>query len=374
MNRLTAPRALMFGTLSLSVALTMAACGGSNNDNSTNPPTSPKSTGGNPPPASLSGTLNGAGSTAQQAAMTAWATGFQTANGGVTVNYNPVGSGGGVTSFLSKAVTFAGSDAALSGDQVGQAKTTCGGDFIQIPVYVGPIAVVYNLSGVSSINMSPATIAQIFAGKITKWNNAAIAAENPGVSLPDTTITPVHRSDESGTTANFTDYLSKAATSDWTYGSIEDWPIKSGEGADGTSGVIAAVQAGNGTIGYADNSQAGSLGKVAVITGGKATAPSAAAASAVLSQSTPASGDSATNLALTVNRTPTGSGLYPIILVSYQIMCQQQSSTSTAALIKAFETYVVSSAGQSAAAQQAGSAPIPAALAAKDLAAIKTIK
>jgi phosphate transport system substrate-binding protein len=310
----------MFGTLSLTVAMTMAACGSSNNDSGTNPTNTPTSHGGSTPPSTLSGTLNGAGSTAQQAAMTAWATGFQTAHSGVTVNYNPIGSGGGVTSFLQKAVTFAGSDAYLTGDP-------------------------------------------------------ALVKENPGTTLPGTTITPVHRSDESGTSENFTDYLSQAAPSDWTYGPVEDWPIKSGEGADGTSGVIAAVGAGAGTIGYADNSQAGSLGKVSVLVGSKATAPTASAAGAVLSQSSAIGGSRpATDLALNVNRTPTGSGVYPVILVSYQIICQQQSSSTTAALIKAFETYLVSAAGQQAAASQAGSAPIPASLMQQDLAAIKTIK
>ncbi len=374
MNRSTAPRALLFGSLSLAITVALAGCGSDNNGTtgaaSTDSTTTPAGGGG-----SVSGTLNGAGSTAQQAAMEAWAAGFQTANSGVTVNYNPIGSGGGVTSFLQKAVAFAGSDAYLSDDQVSQAKSTCSGNYVEVPVYVDPIAIVFNLSGISSLNMSPATIAQIFAGKITKWNDASIAKENPGVSLPDTSITPVHRSDSSGTSANFTDFLSKAAGSDWKYGSVEDWPIKGGEGADGTSEVISSVTAGNGTIGYADNSQAGSLGKVSVIVGGKPTAPSASAAGAVLSQSNLLGGSRpSTDLALTVNRTPSGSGVYPVILVSYQIFCQHQSSSSTAALIKAFETYVVSAAGQQAAATAAGSAPLPSDLAAKAVAAINTIK
>ena len=376
MNRLSAPRALILGSLSLAMAVAVAGCGSDNNSSggTTTPPTTPKG-GGHTSPMTLSGTLNGAGSTAQQAAMQAWTAGFQTANSAVTVNYNPIGSGGGVTSFLQKAVAFAGSDAYLSDDEVTQAQSTCGGDYIEIPVYVDPIAIVFNLPGVKTVKMSPSTIAQIFAGKITTWNDPAIAKDNPGVSLPSTTITPVHRSDSSGTSANFTDFLSKAAASDWTYGSVEDWPIKSGEGADGTSGVIAAVGAGAGTIGYADNSQAGSLGKVSVIIGGKAIAPSASAAGAVLSQSTAVGGSRpATDLALNVNRTPTGSNVYPVILVSYQIFCQQQSSSTTAAIIKAFETYLVSSAGQQAAASQAGSAPIPSDLATKALAAINTIK
>ena len=371
MNRPSAPRVLLMGSLSLSVAVTLGACSASNENNSTN--TTTKTSGGSTKTVSLSGTLNGAGSTAQQSAIEAWTAAFQTANPGVTINYDPVGSGGGVDELLSGAVQFAGSDAYLTSDQIKQAKQKCGSDPIQVPVYVSPIAVAFNLPGVTKLNLSPSTLAQIFAGKITTWNDKAIAGENPGVKLPSTTITPVHRSDSSGTTFNFTDYLSQAAGSAWKYPASEDWPLKSGEGADGTSGVVSAVQSGNGTIGYADASQAKALSQALITVGTAHVAPSAAAASKVLDQSSFVDPSSPTNLSMKVNRTTTSSGTYPIILISYQMFCQKQSSQSTANMLKAFETYTVSSGGQSAAAKQAGSAPLTSAISAKAKKAIDTI-
>ena len=205
--------------------------------------------------ASLSGTLNGAGSTAQQAAMQAWATKFQETNPDVTVNYDPVGSGGGREQFLAGGATsFAGSDAALTDEELAKAKTR-----VRRHRRDGPAG----LRQPHRHRLQPARrrqpparsrtpLAKIFAGKITKWDDAAIKADNPDAKLPSTAITTVHRSDDSGTTQNFTDYLSKAAPSSWTYPPAQTWPVKGGEAAEGTSGVIAAIKAGDGSIGYAD--------------------------------------------------------------------------------------------------------------------------
>jgi phosphate transport system substrate-binding protein len=354
------------GPLSLGVALAMTACGASNEDSGdddTTPSDGP----------SVSGTLNGAGSTAQEAAMAAWKKGFQTENSGVTVNYDAVGSGGGREQFLAGAVNFAGSDAYLSDEELVTAQKTCGGDPVEVPVYVSPIAVIYNLDGVDKLQLSPETLADIFAGRITKWNDSSIASENAGVTLPDLDITPVHRSDDSGTTQNFTDYLAQAAPDNWTSPASQTWPVQGGEAGDGTSGVVAAVAGGTGTIGYADESQAGDLGKALIKVGSDYVGPSAEAAGKVLDESDVVSGRPPTDIAIQVNRTSTTADVYPIILVSYQMVCQKQADEDAANLIKAFETYVVSSAGQQAAAAAAGSAPIPDSLAQKAQAAIDTI-
>ena len=363
MKRLLAPRALTVGTVAFALALAVSACSASNENSGSN-------SGGN---GNVSGTLNGAGSTAQQAAMTAWQAAFQTSNSGVTVNYDAVGSGGGRDEWLGGQVQFAGSDAYLTDDEVKSAKSMCGSDPIEVPVYVSPIAVVYNLPGVTSLKLSPSVVAQIFAGKITTWNDSAITSLNPGTSLPSTSITPVHRSDDSGTTENFTEYLSAAAASDWTYPPSQTWPLKNGEAGNGTSGVIAAVQAGNGAIGYADASQAGQLGKASIQVGSSYVQPSASAASKVLDESSPVSGRTSGDIAINVNRTPTGSGVYPIILVSYQITCEKQKSAAAANLVKAWLKYVVSEGGQTAAAHAAGSAPITSSLRDKANAAIDSI-
>jgi phosphate transport system substrate-binding protein len=310
--------------------------------------------------ASLSGTLNGAGSSAQEAAQGGWTAKFQTANPTVTVNYDPVGSGGGVDEFLSGGVAFAGSDAYLTTDQVTKSKKVCGGQTaIEVPDYVSPIAVVYNLPGVTNLRLSPDTVAKIFAGKITQWNDPAIKADNPGAKLPAQRITPVHRSDDSGTTDNFTDYLHQAAGSAWSYPASETWPVKSGEGADGTSGVVAAVQKGAGTIGYADASQAGQLSKAQIKVGSSWVGPTAAAASKAAGLSQPVSGRGASDMALSINRTTTESGAYPLVLISYLIGCPTYGDANTAKLVKGYLTYIVSPEGQQVAAQVAGSAPLP---------------
>ncbi len=363
----TLPRTMALGTIALTVALGMSACSASNET----------STGGSGAAGSggdkLSGTLNGAGSSAQEAAMAAWKSGFQSANPDSTVNYDAVGSGGGREQFLAGGVLFAGSDSYMTDDELKQAQKICNGNAIEVPTYVSPIAVIYNLSGVDNLQLSPDVLAQIMAGKITSWDDPAIADQNPDASLPSTKISPVHRSDESGTTANFTDYLSQAASSDWTYEPDDVWPIKSGEAADGTSGVVAAVKGGDGTIGYADESQAGDLGKALIKVGSEYVGPSADAASAVLEDSSPVSGRADTDLAVDVNRTTSTSGVYPIVLVSYQISCSTYDTQAKADLVKAFESYVISKEGQSAAADTAGSAPITDAIRQKAQAAIDTI-
>jgi phosphate transport system substrate-binding protein len=357
------PRAATLGACAVVVALGLSACNASNEDDSS----------GSSSDSSLSGTLNGAGATSQEAAMGAWQKGFQTQNPDVTVNYDAVGSGGGVEQFLSGGVEFAGSDAYLTDDQVSQAQDQCGGPAYEFPVYVSPIAIIYNLKGVDELNLTPSTLASIFAGKITTWDDPAIAADNPGASLPSDPIAPVHRSDESGTTFNFTDYLSQVAGDVWTYGAVETWPIKSGEAADGTSGVVAAVTQGAGTIGYADASQAGDLGKANVKVGSEFVGPSQEAAAKILDESKPVSGREEGDLALDLNRTTEASGTYPIVLVSYHIVCSTYGDQSTVDLVKGFESYVVSEEGQSAASTTAGSAPITSAIRDKATAAIDKI-
>lgn len=356
MKRNLLPRAATLGAVSLTAALALSACGAANED------TGDDTSSGD----SLSGELNGAGSSAQETAMGAWKKGFQDANSAVTVNYDPAGSSGGREQFIAGGVQFAGSDSYLSDDELAAAEDKCGGPAIEYPVYVSPIAVIYNLEGVDDLQLSPTTLGAIFNGDITTWDDPAIAADNPDADLPGDDITPVHRSDGSGTTANFTDYLDQASGGSWTGGATDEWPIKgsgAGEGADGTSGVVAAVQNGAGTIGYADESQAGELGQAAIKVGDSYVNASADAASAILDESTPVEGrDPATDLAIAVNRTSTTEGVYPIILVSYQMVCSTYESQDEVDLVKAFGSYVISEEGQSAAASAAGSAPITSAL------------
>lgn len=346
------------------LSLSLAACAADNEQ-----PTSAAPTGdaGTDTPASLSGTLNGSGATSQESAMDAWRAAFQNANPDLTINYDPVGSGGGITAFTSGAVAWAGSDAPLKDpDEYTAAEAYCGADgAINLPVYISPIAVVFNLEGITSLNLDANTIGKIFDGKITKWNDPAIAATNEGVTLPDLTITPVHRSDESGTTKNFTDYLAQASDGGWPHDADKVWPINSGESGEGTSGLIDVITNTPGTIGYADDSKAGSLGKVSVKIGDAFTAPSADGAAIALAASTlaPVNGDN--DLAYKIDRTTTEAGAYPLMLVSYAVVCQHYDDAATAANVTGFLAYVASEEGQAAAASAAGSAPLPADLSAK---------
>ncbi|MGK5531832.1 phosphate ABC transporter substrate-binding protein PstS [Streptomyces sp. URMC 129] len=322
----------------------------------------------------LSGTISGAGASSQEAAQGAWQAGFQSANPDVTVDYDPVGSGGGREQFVAGGVAFAGSDAYLT-DEEGElsgAVERCG-DLIEVPVYVSPIAVIFNLEGVDSLNMSAETIAGIFNQEITTWNDEAIAADNPGVELPDTPITPVNRSDESGTTENFAEYLAAAAPDAWPHEVDGNWPVAGGEAAQGTSGVVSAVSGGNGTIGYADASQAGDLGTVAVGVGEEFVPYSPEAAAAVLEVSERVEGRGEYDFAYDLARDTTEAGAYPIVLVSYGLACTTYDDANTAELVREYFTYILSEEGQQAAAEAAGSAPLSAELSAEYQAAVDAI-
>ncbi|MBT1003297.1 phosphate ABC transporter substrate-binding protein PstS [Paenarthrobacter sp. DKR-5] len=352
-------------------ALALSACG---SDNATG--TSP-SAGGSAASSNLTGTLTGTGSSAQGAAIDAWKSGFTAANPKVNVQYSPDGSGAGRKAFLSGATQFAGSDAAMKPEEISQSKTLCGPDgAIDLPVYISPIAVTFKLSGVKELNLAPDTIAKMFRGQITTWNDPAIAADNPGVTLPATKITPVHRSDDSGTTQNFTDYLAKAAPSVWKDKGAQTWPSSlPGENAKGTSGVVKTVTATEGALAYADDSAVGGdLGVAKVKVGSSWVKLSADAAAKAVELSKPAAGRAANDLALDLNRTPTDPSAYPIVLVSYHVVCTTYKDQATADLVKGWEKYVLSDEGQKAAAGSAKSAPLSSSLAQKALAAVEAIK
>lgn len=354
------------------LALGIAACGGS--DDTTSSGGGGSSSGGE-----LSGEIAGAGATSQEAAQEAWIANLEAENSGVTISYDPVGSGGGREQFTAGGVAYAGSDAAISEEEgeLKKAEKRCEpGELIEIPAYVSPIAVVYNLPEVEELQLEPETLARIFAQEITTWNDPAIAKSNPGVDLPDTRITPVNRSDESGTTENFTEYLSEVVPSVWTYEVSGDWPVKGGEAANGTSGVVEAVAAGEGAIGYADASQAAELGIAKIKVGKDYIAPSPEAAAAILEES-PEDKELAANnfmFPFKLDRKTEAEETYPIVLVSYLLACTKYGSADEAAVVKGFLEYVISPEGQEAAAENAGSAPLSEALTTKITPAVEAIE
>ena len=186
----------------------------------------------------VQGNLVGAGASSQEAAMTAWTQGVTEIAPNLTVQYSPDGSGAGREKFLAGATSFAGSDAALKEEEAESAKKNCGDEgAFHVPAYISPIAVAYNLPGVDDVKMDAETIAKVFSGEIKNWNDEAIAAQNEGVELPDTPITVVHRSDDSGTTENFTAYLTEAA------GDVDEELADDDDGPGGRGGCCRVAHA-----------------------------------------------------------------------------------------------------------------------------------
>jgi phosphate transport system substrate-binding protein len=358
-------RSAAVGALAIALGGALVGCGG--DDGST--------TGSGAGDNGLSGTVAGGGSSAQETAQEAWRAGFGQANPDVTLSYDAVGSGTGRENFISGAYKYAGTDSAMSADEISAATKACGGDPIQVPVFISPVDVVFNLEGVDSLDLDAKTVGAIFAGDISTWNDPAIADQNPDVDLPSTDIAPVHRSDSSGTTDNFTDYLYQASNGSWTTEHSSDWPTTKGESAEGTSGVIGAIQGGNGTIGYADDSavQGTDLGVVSLKVGDQYVAPSAEGASAGLAASELASGTPETVMQYNIDRTTTDPSTYPLFLASYEVACPSYDDQATGDIVKGFLSYMISEEGQKAAAANAFSAPLPAAVATKAQAIVDRI-
>ena len=344
-------------------ALALTACGSDD-------PTGTLPAGG----AGGGGTLTGIGASSQQAAVTAWQNGFRSGHG-ATVQYSPDGSGAGRSAFLAGGADFAGSDAYLGEQENEDAVARCGPDgALNLPVYVSPIAVAFHLPGIESLELDAPTVARLFTGGIGTWNAPEIARQNPGVRLPDTAVTVVHRNDDSGTTENFTDYLHAAAPEDWPQRASQAWPGEyAAENAKGTSGVVATATATEGAVTYADASAVGDLGTVALRVGGDHVGPSPEAAARAVEASSPVAGRGEHDMAVEVDRRTTEPGAYPLVLVSYHIVCSRYDSRDTARLVRDFESYVVSEAGQEAAADAAGSAPLSEALRRKARAAVDSV-
>jgi phosphate transport system substrate-binding protein len=233
------------------LALGLAACGSSSTSSSSS--SSASSSTGTTSSSSVSGTISGAGSTFAAPVYQQWAS----SQSGLTVNYQAVGSGAGITSLESKTVDFGASDPPLKpADEATIAKN--GSPAVQIPMFLGAITVSYNLPGVKTgLKLDGKTIADIYLGKVKTWNDPEIAALNPGVTLPSTAITVIHRSDSSGTTAGFTGFLAAVDPefkSKVGEGKDVQWPT--GTGAKGNAGVAGAVQQTAGAVGYVEQAYA----------------------------------------------------------------------------------------------------------------------
>ncbi|MEZ0064906.1 phosphate transport system substrate-binding protein [Streptacidiphilus sp. MAP12-20] len=364
-------KALAIGALAVVSSLTLAACGSDNNTTTSGSGSAAPSSTTSAASADCKGAtgqLLGAGSTAQANAMTQWVKDFQAKCSGVQINYQATGSGAGITAFESGKVSFAGSDAALKDADIAKTASVCtgGGKGIDLPMIGGPIAISYNLPGVTGLVLDAPTLAQIFTGKITNWNDAAIKKLNPSAQLPNLPIQTFHRSDGSGTTANFTAYLAAAAPKDYTLSPNKLWQAPGGQAAAGSSGLAAQVKQVKGSISYFELSYAtqGNLATASIATG--ASAPVAvstdAASKAVADAQFAKPGTPDLALKLGGAYTTKSDGAYPIVLVTYEIACDKGNKADSLPTLKAFLNYISSDAGQSSV-TGLGYFPLPANLA-----------
>ncbi|HEX7462378.1 MAG TPA: phosphate ABC transporter substrate-binding protein PstS [Dermatophilaceae bacterium] len=361
--------------IALAGTLALTACGSDNNATTTPAASNATTTAAD----CATGTLNAEGSSAQKNAIEQAITDFQTACSGATLNYNPTGSGAGIKQFIAGQVDFAGSDSALKDAasagsttiEQAAADKTCGSPAWNLPMVTGPIAVAFNLKGVDKLVLTPAVTAKIFAGAITKWNDPAIAAINSGVKLPAEAIKVFFRSDESGTTENFTKYLHAAAAADWPADPAKKWSGK-GEGKEKSAGVANAVKSTEGGITYAEWSYAkdNKLGIASIDNGAGAvelTGETVGKAVGIATQS-----GNGNNIKLKLDYATKEAGAYPILLVTYEIVCSKAKDPAKAKLVKAFLKSFATPAEQTKL-QDIGYAPLPATVQTKVAAAIDAL-
>lgn len=348
--------------IALTATLGLAACG-SDNDTPTTSASVADCAGGS---------LTASGSSAQANAMAEWIKTYQSSCSTAKIGYQGNGSGAGITDFIAGTSDFAGSDSYLKDADQKSADAKCtGGQALNIPMVVGPIAVAYNLDGVDGLQLDAPTLAKIFSGAITKWNDPAIAALNSGAKLPPTAIATLHRSDSSGTTDNFTKYLSSTAAANWKFDHDKVWKAPGGTGAKGSDGVASAVKSTAGSIAYVELSFAQnsslSMAKIKNGAGEFTELTGDSAGKTIAGAKIVGTGN---DLKMDIDYSTTAAGAYPIVLATYEIVCSKGSAK--AAAIKGFLTYTASSAGQGAL-SDLGYAPLPASVLTKVQASVASI-
>jgi phosphate transport system substrate-binding protein len=318
-------------------ALVLSGCGSDKNATEGSAPAGPSAAnvncGGKP-------TLKASGSTAQANAMTRFVNAFEQACSGQTLNYTGNGSGAGISEFIGKQTDFGGSDSPLSKDEAGSAQQRCGSPAWNLPVVFGPIAVTFNLNTISSLNLDGPTLAKIFNGAITKWNDPAIQALNTGFTIPGEPIHVVFRNDESGTTDNFQKYLDAASGGAWGKGAGKTFKGGVGEGAKGNDGTSAAIKATEGSITYNEWSFAQgqhlNMAKIVTSAGPEAVAISTDSVGKTIAAATISGQGNDLVLDTMSFYKPTQRGSYPIVLATYEIVCSKYPDPQVGTAVKAF--------------------------------------
>jgi phosphate transport system substrate-binding protein len=318
--------------------------------------------------------LSPQGSTFQQAIEQQWASKFTTIDPNVQVTYTGSGSSTGIEQFGEGNAQFAGSDVTMTPDQQQAAETACGSPALSLPITAGGVAIIYNVKGVSNLQLSAATLAKIMSSQITKWNDPAIASENPSAHLPAENISIYYRSDGSGTTSILWNFLESTAKADWplkldTVDKTLNW--KSGQGATGSDGVTAGVNNTEGGITYAEVSYAkqDNLPTAAIkgAKGGYVNISGDTVAKSIQSgfSITGTGNDLAGALSFT---DMTG---YPISTVSYVLVCSKYKDASVGTAVKKYLQYAAGDGQQEA--DALGFAPLPTDLQSKVQASLDTI-
>lgn len=363
-------------------SLALAGCG---SDNNTTTSSSSSSDAGSSSTSSSSetaadcpsGTLNAEGSSAQKNAFEEVVAAYNETCADLTINYNPSGSGTGIKQFNAGQVDLAGSDSVLKTEEkdgvieADAAKERCGSEAWNLPMVIGPIAIAYNIDGVDTLTLDATTLAAIFQGEITTWNDPKIAALNEGVSLPASDIKPFFRSDESGTTENFTKYLKAAATDAWKGDPGKTWTGK-GEGKEKSSGVADAVKSTAGGITYVELSYAkdNALGMAQIDSGSGAVALTSESIGKFIA--TAKQSGTGNDLGLTLDYATKEAGAYPIGLVTYEIVCSVNKDAEKQKQIKSFLSYFASPEAQSLI-EGIGYAPLPTEVQTKVAAAVEAL-
>lgn len=325
--------------------LVLAGCGSDNNLSGTSAPAR-SSTG----PVRCDGRndLTAEGSTAQENAIALFNQAWALQCPGKKVSYNPTGSGAGREQFVDGHVDFAGADSPLATRQIEPAVKRCGGNPPwHLPLVFGPIALAYHLKGVNSLVVNADMLAKIFSGAITMWNDPAIAALNPHLSLPNTKITPIYRSEASGTTDNFQGYLTAAAPQSWAKGVGTEFQGGVGEGAQKSAGVVQAVRSTPGAIGYVEKGFADQAGVpyARIDSGSGAVALTDATARKAIDNAMFAGKGNDLVLDLNSMYATNAPGVYPLVLATYEIVCSKGYERDTSAAVISFLT-VAATSGQ----------------------------
>lgn len=321
--------------------------------------------------------LKASGSTAQANAMTRFIAAFEAVCDGQTLNYTSNGSGAGVKEFTGAQTDFGGSDSPLSKDkgEVDAAKQRCdGAEAWNLPAVFGPIAITYNVPGVDVV-LDAATLAKIFSGGVTSWNDPAVAALNSGVRLPDQDIVVIFRNDESGTTDNFQKYLEAASGGAWTKGAGKVFNGGVGEGAKGNEGTSAAIKTTAGSITYNEWSfakrQGLQIAKIVNSGGGEPVELTADSAGKAIEGAKIKGTGNDLVLDLQSIYATSAAGAYPLVLAAYEIVCSRYTDAETAKAVRAFLTVAVTDGQQGL--DENGYIPVPRSFQEKLLTAIEAI-